>query len=392
MIEALAWTTASAVSLPFIILAVEAFFGLTPIRATGKAPVLDGRDIAILIPAHNEASGLAAYLSALQNVTPDQARLLLVADNCTDDTATVARSSGVDMIERHDVDRRGKAYALAFGRDTLAASPPETVVIIDADCLPDNGAIQLLADTSWAMQRPVQASNLLIANLSADPRVQMSNFAFWFKNHIRTRGMMRISGASLLLGTGMAIPWSLFKGADLETSALAEDAALGIDLMKAGHAPIFCEAARVTSPAASKADTLTQRTRWEHGFIDMATRHAVPLVLSGLKHGRIDLFWTGLHLLVPALALLAVVGLVSLTALMGVAFLTKVAAPAIALGSIILAAFMLVGLAWLKEGRGVMSGRAALSLPLYILWKLPVYLRLFGNKETSWIRTKRPGE
>jgi cellulose synthase/poly-beta-1,6-N-acetylglucosamine synthase-like glycosyltransferase len=204
--------------------------------------------------------------------------------------------------------------------------------------------------------------------------------------------MMRISGASLLLGTGMAIPWSLFKTVELETSALAEDAALGIDLMKAGHTPIFCETARVNSPAASKADTLTQRTRWEHGFLDMATRHAVPLVAAGVKERRIDLFWTGLHLLVPALALLTVIGLVALTALVGIAFLTKVAAPAVALGGIIAAAFTLVGLAWLKEGRGVMSARAALSLPLYVLWKLPVYLRLFGNKETSWIRTKRPGE
>jgi cellulose synthase/poly-beta-1,6-N-acetylglucosamine synthase-like glycosyltransferase len=392
MIAFLAWAIASATALPFIVLALEGVFGLAPIRGPETAPTLHGRDIAILIPAHNEATGLGAYLTALQAVRPDGSRVLLVADNCTDSTVEIARGFGIEVIERQDTERRGKAYALAYGRDHLAHSPPTSIIILDADCLPEKGAVEILADTSRAKQRPVQASNLLIANLSADPRVQMSNFAFWFKNHIRTRGMMRISGASLLLGTGMALPWSLFKSAELETNALAEDAALGIDLMQSGHCPLFCETARVTSPAASKADTITQRTRWEHGFIDMATRHAVPLVLSGIRGGRLDLFWTGLHLLVPALALLSVAGLVALTILVGIALLTKDVAPAVALGGIIAVAFSLVGVAWLKEGRAVMSGRAALSLPLYVLWKLPVYLRLFGNKETNWIRTKRPGE
>jgi cellulose synthase/poly-beta-1,6-N-acetylglucosamine synthase-like glycosyltransferase len=390
--EVLAWALAVTITTPFLILTVEILFGLAKANGQEFECSTPSKDIAILIPAHNEAHGIADYLASLKSVTPSDTRIVLVADNCTDNTAELARLAGVEVIERHDADRRGKVFALAFGRDWLANAPPSCVIIIDADCLPEPDAISRLAAVSCARQTPIQACNLLVADLDADPRVQMSNFAFWIKNLIRTRGMFRLSHTCLLLGTGMAIPWTLLQNASLDTNALAEDAALGIDLMKAGHPPQFLESARVTSAAASMSDTLVQRTRWEHGFIDMTTRHAFPLFISGIAKLNLAQIWTGLHLMVPALALLAVVGVISLAALTLTTSLTGTFAPSVALGIAMTTAFSLVAFAWLKEGRSVMSARAAFSLPLYVLWKLPVYLKLFGKKETSWIRTKRPGE
>ena len=49
----------------------------------------------------------------------------MVADNCSDDTAEIARTAGVDVVVRHDPERRGKGYALEFGVRQLRLNPPD---------------------------------------------------------------------------------------------------------------------------------------------------------------------------------------------------------------------------------------------------------------------------
>ena len=75
-------------------------------------------------------------------------RLLLVADNCSDDTAILARAAGADVIERDEPARRGKIFALGFAREALAADPPEIVLIVDADCTIDGEAMARATDTT----------------------------------------------------------------------------------------------------------------------------------------------------------------------------------------------------------------------------------------------------
>src|SRR5437762_2498433 len=74
-------------------------------------------------------------------------RVLVVADNCTDATAAVAREHGVDVVDRFDETRRGKGFALDFGLralDEISSAPP-IVVMLDADCMLAPGALDALA-------------------------------------------------------------------------------------------------------------------------------------------------------------------------------------------------------------------------------------------------------
>src|SRR3546814_20773180 len=80
----------------------------------------------LLVAAHNEAAGIAATVEALSAVAPG-AQILVVADNCDDATAAEARKAGADVVERHDPDRRGKGFALAFGREELAGDRKSVV-------------------------------------------------------------------------------------------------------------------------------------------------------------------------------------------------------------------------------------------------------------------------
>ncbi len=75
--------------------------------------------VVVLIPAHDESAGILPTLEDVKGQLQPGDRLLVVADNCTDDTAAVAAKAGADVIERRDDLRRGKSYALDFGIRSL---------------------------------------------------------------------------------------------------------------------------------------------------------------------------------------------------------------------------------------------------------------------------------
>jgi len=102
--------------------------------------------LVVLVPAHNEADFVGRCLGSLnaQDYPPDLFQVAVIADNCTDDTKAIAAATGAEVIERKDQLRRGKGYALDFGVRHLERSPPEVVVIIDADCQVGSATIELL--------------------------------------------------------------------------------------------------------------------------------------------------------------------------------------------------------------------------------------------------------
>jgi cellulose synthase/poly-beta-1,6-N-acetylglucosamine synthase-like glycosyltransferase len=389
------WLIATPMLLVFGVLLAELTLGAVPgRRGRGSEPSaspVERQSLVVLMPAHDEASGIGAIIDSLTPHLPPGARILVVADNCSDDTAANARARGADVVERHDPDRRGKGHALAYGRDVLKADPPEAVLVLDADCTVGANAVVQLARHAVDRQRPVQGLYLLHAAADAGPKVQISNFAFLIKNLVRQRGVHRIGAPAILGGTGMAFPWSLFETLPLATSDLVEDLVLGVDCTRRGHSPCFLETAAIRSEAASEADTIKQRARWEHGFLSTAVRHGMPLLREGLLRPR--LLWMGLHLLVPPLALLFPLGLLTLALLAVVAALGGGWLPFLVSGALLFAVGMMIFIAWLLNGRAVIPARTLFRVPLYILWKAGIYLRFFGRRgETEWVRTRRLGE
>ena len=367
-------------SVPFAVLVAEIAAGLRPItsRAASGEP-----SIAILIPAHDEAGGITATVAAIRAVQK-AARILVVADNCTDDTADVARRAGADVIERADSERRGKGYALAFGRDTLMADPPDAVCILDADCVPHGDTIARIAGLAVSLGRPIQAINLVDPPTGADAMGRVSTFAFRVKNLVRQRGLQRLTGTCVLTGTGMAFPWALFRDAPLATADSVEDLALGLRFVMQGTAPILCDDTLVTSLSPPPGAAVAQRTRWEHGFMTTARKVAPKMLLAGVRRASWAAFWLALHLIVPPLALLVMAGAVLLAV-----FAVLAPSAATVFGAFYASALLAVFAAWLSVGRVVLPPALLLKVPGYILWKLPIYLRLARGADRRWTRTER---
>ena len=90
-----------------------------------------------IVPAHNEEAGLPATLRSCADLDypAGKYRVYIVADNCSDQTAELARQQGAEVSTRSDPFRRGKGYALDHGLTFLdQTGAPEVVIFLDADC------------------------------------------------------------------------------------------------------------------------------------------------------------------------------------------------------------------------------------------------------------------
>ena len=391
MVALLLTIVLAIILIPIFVLLLQSFLALTAKRGDTVAPGPRPR-VAVLVPAHNEEAGLAATLASLMPQLHPGDRLLVVADNCDDDTAGVARRAGAEVRERHHATERGKGYALDFGVRSLADAPPEVLIIVDADCLAADGALARLAHEAAALGRPVQALYLMYAP-GGSLMKKIAEFAWVVKNQVRPLGFHRLGLPCQLMGTGMAFPWAIISKAALANGHIVEDMKLGLDLALVGKAPRFCPGALVSSTfPTSQAGTDSQRTRWEHGHLSMIVAEAPRLLWRGLAKGSVQSVAMALDLCVPPIALLCLltVALSALAALF--AAFTGALAPlllaAVALGALGLA----VLLAWAGFGRALLSAGDLLTAVLYMFAKIPLYLRFFINRQVEWVRSKRDNE
>ena len=161
------------------------------------------------------------------------------------------------------------------------------MIVLDADCRIDDQSLRALVGCVVRTGRPCQAINLLAADLKVGPLVQISSFAFMVKNLVRQRALQRLTDRAHLTGTGMALPWPVFETANLGGSNIVEDLALGLELADRAAPPMLVEGATVWSPAASAGGTLTQRRRWEGGFLSTMLKTApAALTLSARRGDR----------------------------------------------------------------------------------------------------------
>lgn len=389
VIELLLIGVAILLSIPVLVIFVQVVFAYLP--KPSKNLLLPTKiKVAVLVPAHNEAEGIATTINSILPQLKPGDRLLVVADNCTDQTARIASKNGAEVIERHDLDNRGKGFALDFGIHFLARDPPAVVVIIDADCIVQDNALSKLVTYSAHHDRPAQCLYLMLSPNNADLKIKMAEFAWVVKNQVRPLGYAKLGLPCQLMGTGMAFPWGIISNVNLANGNIVEDMKLGIDLCKSGKPPLFYADALVTSyfPSLSESQSV-QRTRWEHGHLSMILSQAPQLLVHGIIKGKKDLLAMALDLCVPPLALhvILLIGisiLLMFTYVMGSSFIPLL----ILLVSIVILVFSIL-LAWRGWARHVVSLTSFLYIPAYVLLKIPHYLKFLFKRQQKWVRTDR---
>jgi glycosyltransferase involved in cell wall biosynthesis len=342
--------------------------------------------VTILTPAHDEAGCIGALVAHVGGELEPGDRHLVVADNCTDDTAALAAAAGADVLIREDPARRGKGYALAAGLRAIAEDPPDVIVFLDADCTTEPGSIAILACAAHERRRPVQSLDLMQGGV----RSGLAEFAWLLRNDLRPSGSARLGLPCQLLGTGMALPAALARPELFETGAVAEDLMIGLRAALDGAPPDFERRAVVVSAfPETETGVLDQKRRWVHGHLDIIRKLALPTLLQGLIRRDVRLIAMALDVLTPPLSLLAAghAALLGAGMIFGIATEEWMPAMISAGGAAMFAVFLLVG--WARHGRGRIGWRDAVVLLRHVRRIAGFGFRFLVRDRSAWTRADR---
>jgi cellulose synthase/poly-beta-1,6-N-acetylglucosamine synthase-like glycosyltransferase len=363
---------------------------LPPRRAQ---PTRRAQRTGVLVPAHDEALLIGACVAALnaQTIARDRFEVVVVADNCTDDTARIAAAAGARVLTRDVPEVRGKGHALSWATARLLLEQPslDTIVVVDADTTADPAFLETLLGAYEAGADAAQGESLLVPDASS--RSQLRAAAFLLMNRVRPLGRSRLGLPCDLRGNGMLFARTTLEEHPWHAFTSAEDLEYSVRLRIAGVHTDFVPGAIVRSPTAPTARAAElQRLRWEGGKVHVARTFVPALVASALRRRRFSSLEAAFAVVVPPLGLLAGV------AAAGAVLTSALAAPGsiswwvvlpwvFSLASI--AAFAVIGL-W--AGRAPAAAYRALAHgPSLALLRLARVRLLFTHRSDSWVRTER---
>lgn len=395
--QAVKWLVVAAelvIAVPVVYLAVVALaaivrsFQLQRRRGAAESAEKPPR-IAIVIPAHNEEVVIGALLESLRAIDypRDRYDAYVIADNCTDETASIVERSGAaQALKRFNLEQRGKGYALAWAFERLATRTPgyDAYAIIDADSVVDPAVLRGYANGLRSGAAAVQASNAVL-NAEDSPTTAIRWIALSLVNHIRPLGRNALGGNSTLTGNGMLLTADLLKRHPWRAFGLTEDYQYYLTVTLAGERTCYAPDARVRSiMPVSFDDMRTQDVRWESAGGGPSTRDWAWKLLRAGGWRR----WEAvLELIAPPLS--QVVALVAL-AVIAAALLRDALVVGLA-AALALCLVIYVASAFITLKPGWPIYRALLSAPRFILWKLWVTLFLRKRGSGEWVRTARAG-
>lgn len=364
----------------------------TPSRAAVSAT----ERVTVLVPAHNEALMIGACVRSLgaQSYPRELYEIAVIADNCDDDTAELARAAGADrVLERGAQAVRGKGPALRWAIDQLmAGAPPAAFVIVDADTTAEHEALASLVEAFASGADAAQLDYVLDAGGS--PGSALRAAAFLLVNRVRPSGRSVLGLSAFLVGNGMLLSTRLLTAVPWQAFTSTEDLEYSLDVQAAGRRIAFVGGASVRSPTAPNARAAAaQQLRWEGGRAHLRRTRGPRLVLAGLRRRSPRLILAAADLLTPALGALAALGLAGAAIAITTAAtgLTPawVAVPWL-VALIAIPSYVLIGL---HAGRAPRSAyRALMRAPLLVLSKPMAAGRVLRFRADSWVRTERAGE
>ena len=366
---------------------------LTLLSAALRPPAGSSRRMRfdVIVPAHNEVAVLPRVLATLARIDwpEDRFHIIVVADNCTDGTAALARSLGASVIERYDTEHRGKGYALEFAfKVSRARGFADAVVVVDADA---EVSANILEAVAARMERGAQAVQVHygVSNAPVSWRTRLLSIAKASFHIVRSRARERLQLSCGIRGNGWAVTHSLLDAVPYQSFSLTEDLEYGIELGYCGHRVHYAdEASSNAEMASNERAARKQRQRWESGRFQLIRSRTFPLLVQAARRrSRVCLDLTLDLLVLPLSYVTLAIALLTLLALAGAMW--RVSSP----GWLWLALFCWLSVAghilrgWQLSGVGPIGLIDLARAPLFLVWKLAVML---SSRDTAgWTRTTR---
>jgi hypothetical protein len=338
--------------------------------------------VVIVVPAHNEAKGIAACVASILASERDgmYVRVAVIADNCTDDTAELARAAGAQVLERFSEHERGKGYALDFAFTHPELRDADAFLVVDADTLVAPNFVAATAGALHAGADGVQ-TRYYGRNTDDSPRTRLMAVALRGFNIVRLRGRQNLGLSVGILGNGFGLRRETLLAVPYNAASVVEDLEYHLSMVRSGLRMEFVDDSAVFGEMAVGGKGIeTQRSRWEGGRVRMIGQSA-PKLLGDVLRGR----WLCLEPLMELLLLPLAFHVVLLV----VASMSPWMLPRV-VGLAGLAAVLVHLAAAIVVGEGGWADVAALGMaPLYILWKVLLIPKLLRSARTeqAWVRT-----
>ena len=344
--------------------------------------------IAVVIPAHDESLILGTTLRqwAAVRYPADRFTLFVIADNCTDDTATIARAHGAVCLERSDPQNRGKGQALAWALTAIPIAEFDAVAIVDADCAVSPMFLEVMSARLAAGAKVIQGfDGVLNPDESMLTRlIQITNV---MKNRLFMAAKAKVGLSAQLMGTGMCFDRTVLQRLSWTSFSIGEDLEQSTRLTEAGiHVDFAQDAVIYAHEATGFRQAYSQRVRWASSRMQLFTAGA-KLLGRGLLRRNAQMLDAGMSLVVPNYALLANATIVGLGAAWVLGMPTGLR---IWFGVLLAAEALYFGLGLLLSGLSPRSAASLALAPVFLGWKAVVdVIALFGLGRRPWVRTSR---
>nr|WP_242954492.1 glycosyltransferase family 2 protein [Clostridium oryzae] len=256
------------------------YFGL--IKFKDKKKFAPQKKFAMLVAAHNEEAVINGVVDSLHKIDypKELYDIYVIADNCTDNTANVARNSGAIVYERTNKDKRGKGFALdwMFSNIFKMDKKYDAVVILDADNLVAKNFLSEMNNKLCEGYEVVQG--YLDSKNPTDTWITGNySISFWTNNRMYQNARKNLHLSSQLGGTGFAVSTEVLKELGWGATCLVEDLEFSCKLVLNGKRVGYAhEAVVYDEKPLTLAQSWYQRKRWMQGFADVASRYFFKLI------------------------------------------------------------------------------------------------------------------
>ena len=296
VIETIGFYATRALGAAFLLCYVYQFFYLAVAlirRPKVYPPAPFTKRYAVVIAARNEENVLPALLDSIraQTYPADLIDILVVADNCTDGTAAVARAAGAFVVERFNKERVGKGYALCYLFERLAAERGldayDAYFVFDADNVLKNDYIEQMHNAYCAGNR-VLTSYRNSKNYGAN--WISAGYALWFLREARHLNNARslLGSSAVVAGTGFMIDREiLIRNGGWKHFLLTEDIEFTADLILQGERVGYCHAAEFFDEQPEGfGQSWHQRKRWAKGLFQVIRHYGGRLLVGAFGRGQ----------------------------------------------------------------------------------------------------------
>ena len=241
-----------------------------------------------IIPAHNEEAVIVNLVESLkrQNYKKELYDIYVIADNCTDNTAKVAREAGAIVYERFDEINKTKGYALDwFLQQKIKENAPyDAFFIFDADNIVDCNFIKNMNKKLCQGEDVVQGYRDIKNPTDSWITAGYALF-YWTMHRFYHLARYNIGLSPLLNGTGFMVKFDVVKPQGWDTKTLTEDIEFSLKRIIKGKRLGWATDAIVydEQPVGFK-QSWSQRSRWTVGHIQCIKEYTKQLAIATKEH------------------------------------------------------------------------------------------------------------